>query len=68
MPWGFWPKDPKMKDIGIWNLQQMLNALEAYSMRLFCDTLGWTEAEVLVFLAGVRKGLKNPHIHAYYNL
>jgi len=67
LPWGFWPKDPALKDVGIWNLQQMLNGLEAYAMRPFCDVLGWTEQEVLVFMSSVRKELKNPNVHGYYN-
>ena len=68
MPWGFWPKDPAIKEIGIFNLQQMLNGLEAFSLRPFCEIMGWTEEQVLVFLAGVRKEMKDPRIHGYFDL
>ncbi|KAK2037322.1 methyltransferase domain-containing protein [Colletotrichum somersetense] len=66
VPIGPWPKDPHHKDIGMCNLIQMLDGLEAFSLRVFCDVLGWTRAEVLVLLAMVRKELKSCTFHAKY--
>jgi len=57
-----------MKEVGIWNLHQLLQGLDAFSFRLLIEVLGWTKEEVIVFLAGVRKDLKNPNVHGYYNL
>ena len=57
-----------MKEIGIYNLQQYLNGIEAFALRPLCEGLGWREEEVLVFMAAVRKALKDPKIHGYYNL
>lgn len=68
MPVGPWPKDPKLKEIGTYNLVQTLTGLEAFTLRLFCNVLGWAEEEVTVLLAGVRNELKNPRIHAIYDL
>ncbi|KAK1463539.1 hypothetical protein CMEL01_13608 [Colletotrichum melonis] len=70
IPAGPWAKDPHLKDIGMLELIQLLDGLEGFSLRLLCGALGWTKEEVLVLLAGVRKDLKDPKIHAwlYYNV
>ncbi|KAK1464519.1 methyltransferase domain-containing protein [Colletotrichum cuscutae] len=64
MPIGAWPKDPHYKDIGMCNLIQVLDGLEAFTLRIFCGVLGWTREEVLVLLAAVRNELKSGAFHA----
>jgi len=44
----------------------MLQALQALSLMLFTNVLGWSVPEVEVLLAGVRKDLRNKQIHAYW--
>ncbi|CAM1511202.1 Fc.00g087150.m01.CDS01 [Cosmosporella sp. VM-42] len=66
-PMGPWPKDPHKKDVGMCNLVQTLDGLEAFSLRLFCGILGWSKEEVLVLLAGVRQELKTRAFHAQYD-
>lgn len=68
IPVGPWPKDPQLKELGTYNLVQVLTGLEAFTLRLFCNVLGWTEDEVTVLLAGVRRELKNPRIHSMFDL
>lgn len=67
-PVGPWPRDPALKEIGMYNLAQVLQGLEAFSLRLFCDVLGWRQEEVLVLTSKVRKELKNMNIHAQFDL
>ncbi|KAH0559496.1 hypothetical protein GP486_003987 [Trichoglossum hirsutum] len=67
-PIGMWPKDKKLKEMGAYNLFQRLENLEGITLALFTRFLGWTSQEVFVFLTDVRKDLKNPKIHACYNL
>lgn len=67
-PLGPWPKDRQLKQVGMCNLIQVLNGLEAFSLRLLCDVAGWTVEEVTALLAGVRKELKNPALHMQYDL
>lgn len=43
-------------------------AVESYSLALFTRVLGWNELDTQVFLAGVRKDLKNPEVHSFCNL
>ncbi|KAI9867649.1 MAG: hypothetical protein M1813_008449 [Trichoglossum hirsutum] len=68
LPIGMWPKDKKLKEMGAYNLFQRLENLEGITLGLFTRFLGWTSQEVLVFLADVRKDLRNPRIHPCYNL
>ncbi|KAK1992847.1 S-adenosyl-L-methionine-dependent methyltransferase [Colletotrichum falcatum] len=65
IPIGPWPKDPRLKDLGMCNLIEMLEGLEGFSFKLLCGALGWTKEEVYVLLAGVRKELKSTKLHAY---
>ncbi|KAJ4289331.1 hypothetical protein N0V88_007082 [Collariella sp. IMI 366227] len=67
LPLGPWPKDPKLKEVGRFNLMQMLSGLEAFSLRLYTDVLGWEKEEVMVMLAKVRGELRDSRIHAMYN-
>ncbi|RYP02577.1 hypothetical protein DL764_005751 [Monosporascus ibericus] len=67
-PVGPWPRDPDMKEIGMYNLTQVLQGLEGFSLRLFCDVLGWRQEEVVVLTSKVRKELKSRHIHAQFDL
>ncbi|KAL2207636.1 S-adenosyl-L-methionine-dependent methyltransferase [Sarocladium strictum] len=67
VPIGPWAKDKRLKDIGFCNLAQVLDGLEAFSLRLFCGVLKWKEEEVTVLLANVRKELKSGTVHAQFN-
>jgi hypothetical protein len=68
LPIGPWPKDPKLKEVGLFNLTQILSGLEGFSLRLFCDVLQWRQEEVLVMMAKVRKELKTPGMHLQLDL
>ncbi|SPO01214.1 uncharacterized protein DNG_03961 [Cephalotrichum gorgonifer] len=67
IPLGPWAKDPELKQIGMMNLVQMLDGLEAFSLKMF-DMMGYTRAETEVLLANVRKELKGRAFHAYGTL
>lgn len=56
------------KTIGAWNLVQVEDGLEAFTLRLFTQFLGWKTEEVQVLLANVRKDLRDPKIHAQFDL
>ncbi|KAF2842832.1 S-adenosyl-L-methionine-dependent methyltransferase [Patellaria atrata CBS 101060] len=67
IPVGRWPKDPKKKEIGMFDLYQFLDGLEAISLRVLTTALNWKPEEVQVLLANVRKDLKNPRFQAQHN-
>lgn len=68
LPLGPWPKDPHMKDIGMCNVAQVLEGLEAFSLKLFCGVLGMSTEEVVVMLAKVRQELQARKFHAQLDL
>lgn len=65
-PTNQWPKDQKYKELGAWNNQNTLQALEALTLAPFARAHGWTKEQVDVFLLSVRRDLKDPNIHAYW--
>lgn len=65
VPQGTWPKDKRLKIWGQWFQYFVLEGLEGFVIRSFTDVLGWSYAEAQVYLAQVRKELKDPSIHLY---
>jgi len=65
MPWGPWPKDPRMKEIGYWALLNSEYSFEAYGLALFTRVLGMTGEEARELCARAQRDLKNKHIHVY---
>ncbi|KAF7737056.1 Methyltransferase [Penicillium ucsense] len=68
VPSSGWSTDSVQKEIGRYNLCSLLMAVESYSLALFTRVLGWSNNETQVFLAGVRRDLRNPEVHTYCNL
>jgi len=67
-PTNRWPKDKKMKDIGMWTLENLENGLEALSTALFTRVLGWEKEELDAFLVGVRKEMRDTKFHTYWDM
>jgi len=65
-PLNRWPANRKMKEIGAWTHESTVSNLSGMSVALFTRALGWSSDELEVFLADVRKDMKNPKIHAYW--
>ncbi|KAK1546343.1 methyltransferase domain-containing protein [Colletotrichum paranaense] len=65
VPIGTWPRDQKLKTIGLYNRSMLIDALQAVSMAPLTRGLKWSPAEVEVFLIDVRKSLMNVSIHSY---
>lgn len=49
-------------------MENIIKSLSGLSMALLTRALGWSVHQVESFLAGVRRDMMNPHIHAYYNM
>lgn len=63
-----WPKDPRFKEIGLWALENIVGGLQGLSMALFTRGLGWSAEELEVFLAGVRRDMRDRKMHVYYDM
>lgn len=66
LPCGGWSSDPRMKRIGIYNLAFMEESLEGFAIFMLREVMGWEYAEVLVFVAEMRKALRSSKIRPYY--
>jgi len=65
VPLGVWPKDPRMKTIGLYNRSMIHGALQGVSIKPFTHGLKWSPEEIEVYLIGVRKDLMDNSQHAY---
>ena len=52
----------------MWTLANVEPGLEGLSMAIFTRALGWSKEETEVFLADVRKDLKNTKMHSYWEM
>jgi hypothetical protein len=57
----------RQKKIGAYNLTQLYEGLQGFSLRPFTKYLGWTPEELEVLLVEVRKDLRNRNIHAMFD-
>jgi SAM-dependent methyltransferase len=68
IPSNRWPKDKKLKEVGMWQLENLTGGLEAITIGLFSRVLGWTKPEIDVLIAQVLTELKDTRIHSYWDV
>ncbi|KAN0115171.1 S-adenosyl-L-methionine-dependent methyltransferase [Hyaloscypha variabilis] len=66
VPTSPWPKDKRMKLIGAFEMQSLLQGASAFSLRTFSRAYGWTQEETEVFLLRMRTDVRNLKYHTYY--
>ena len=64
-PMNGWSEDKKLKNIGRWNQLRLHEGIEGFMIRLLTQVEGWSIARAQVFLAEMRRELKNYKVHAY---
>jgi hypothetical protein len=57
-----------MKVLGKWFYWNMCAGVHAWSIEYFVTALGWSPAEVEVYLAHLRTALADKSVHAYYKV
>jgi ubiquinone/menaquinone biosynthesis C-methylase UbiE len=65
VPTSPWPKDPRLKKIGAFELANVWEGAEALIMRGYTTVLGGLREEALVLAAKAREEIKNPNMHSY---
>ncbi|KAI8256683.1 Secondary metabolism regulator LAE1 [Colletotrichum sp. SAR 10_98] len=65
-PINTWPKDPKYKELGMWENENLNMGFEGFLMGPLTRILDWTPEEVQVLLIDVRRDLHNRNVHAYW--
>lgn len=68
IPVGTWPRDKRLKNVGLFEMVNMQDGLEGLSMMPFTRALNWSPEEVQVFLASVRTQTKDRSVHSYHYL
>lgn len=64
-PIGTWSPDPKLQEIGLYQLEQMCDAVESFTLAVLTRILGWAYAECEVLVANVRRDFRNKKNHLY---
>jgi len=68
LPVGPWPRDPRLKRVGLFEMVNMTEGIQGLTIMLFTRCLQWTPTQVELFLMDVRNDAKNKNIHSYYHL
>jgi hypothetical protein len=66
LPVGTWPRDKRLKKVGLFESVNLQEGLEGLTMMVFTRALGWSPERVQVFLAEVRKQVRDPSVHGYH--
>jgi hypothetical protein len=67
-PSNTWPKEQNYKLLGAWQMVNVLEGMEGFTMALFTRVLGWSKNAVEAFLEDVRKDVQNKAMHVYWNM
>lgn len=65
-PQNRWPKDPRLKELGQWNMVNTLDGLHGFAARLCTQVLGMSAEELELLLMESRRDIQNPRVHAYW--
>jgi hypothetical protein len=65
VPTGPWPKDQKLKKIGLFQGEICITGVEPYILGFIGKGLGWSELECRVFIAKVIAELRDSKNHLY---
>jgi ubiquinone/menaquinone biosynthesis C-methylase UbiE len=68
LPVGPWPKDKRLKQVGLFEMVNMTEGVEGLTMMAFTRALKWSPERVQLFLLDVRNQVKDRSVHSYYNL
>ena len=63
-----WPRDPRLKQIGLYNRLQWEEGIEGWCIFLLTNCLHWMKEEVDVYLAHMRQALRDKSVHAYHEM
>ncbi|GAB1320927.1 hypothetical protein MFIFM68171_11137 [Madurella fahalii] len=65
-PVGRWPKDEKLKEIGQYALLSIDLDIEGWILYIWSQVMGWTREQIAVYIAHLRRQLRDPKVHAYF--
>jgi SAM-dependent methyltransferase len=65
-PLGPWAKDKRLKEIGLYNLENVCDGVESYTMALMTRSLGWSASDTQTLIDGVVVELRNYKVNRLY--
>ena len=68
LPIGGWPKDRRLKEAGVFEMETLQGGLQSIGMGFFTRVLGWSVEQVEVFFVSVRKEFDDKKIHMWLPL
>ncbi|KKY19627.1 putative methyltransferase domain-containing protein [Diplodia seriata] len=68
VPLGSWAKNKLLRTAGLYMQAAVIDAFSIASAGPLQRGLGWSREETEVFIAGARKAIRDPKVHAYYTL
>ncbi|PNH60889.1 hypothetical protein VD0002_g6812 [Verticillium dahliae] len=66
LPCGGWSSDPRLKEVGIYNLAFLEESLEGFALFLLKEIMGWEYIEILLLVANMRKAIRDVKLRPYY--
>ncbi|WPJ65655.1 hypothetical protein SMAC4_09555 [Sordaria macrospora] len=66
VPLSPWPKDKKLRDVGLYFYAVLNQDLEGATQFIFGNVLGWTKEEISTYCSHLKAEIKNLKIHGYF--
>jgi len=67
-PMNGWPQDEKSRELGLWNQLRLYDGVEGFMLRLLTNVGGFSYERAQLFLAEMRRALKDPTCHAFLDV
>ncbi|KFY99197.1 hypothetical protein V498_00941 [Pseudogymnoascus sp. VKM F-4517 (FW-2822)] len=65
LPTSAWPKDKRLKLVGAFQMQSLLEGASGLSLRAFSRAYGWTKEQTDAFLVPMKRDVRNLRYHSY---
>ena len=63
---GWWPKDPRLKEIGIFHYAQFMDGLPGIAIGVFTKVLKWDPGDVESMIVKLKESIRDQKIHGYW--
>ncbi|KAK3313025.1 S-adenosyl-L-methionine-dependent methyltransferase [Apodospora peruviana] len=63
-----WPKDKKLQEMGLYSQLALEQDVEGYVLYMWSQVMGWSNDEIHVYIAHLRKQLRDKNVHAFFRM
>ncbi len=68
VPIGAWPKDTKMKQLGLFTFEFIDGSLEGFALYLLKEIMGWEFEDIQSIVNGMRRAIRRNKLMPYFVL